>query len=730
MTFDAIWAVLLLPLGGFLFQALFGSRIEGMFGKATGRRILGTLAVLPLAIGFIISLALAGQLANLEGAERFVVSTWFNWIDLQTITIPFELRVDGLSLTMALIVTGVGALIHLYATGYMSEDKDYARFFTYLNLFIAFMLMLVLGNNLALVFIGWEGVGLCSYLLIGFWYQDIENAKAANKAFIVNRIGDWGMALGMFLIFVCFASSQDILHGETRYLSFDVILPLAREVLGQFGMTVVLAVPLLLFIGAMGKSAQFPLYLWLPDAMAGPTPVSALIHAATMVTAGVYLVTRCHVFFELAPMSMLIVAIVGAFTALFAATVALGQTDIKKVLAYSTVSQLGYMFLACGVGAFSTGMFHVTTHAFFKALLFLGAGAVIHAMAHNQDMRSYGNLKKYLPITYITMLFGWLAISGIPPFSGFFSKDDILSKSFLSSHYWHEAGWLIDSRVLYGVGIATALLTAMYMTRMFWLTFYTGQERWREMPKRVNEEGHEHQGVHHPHTEHHEDEHGFYYSDEEMSRRAEEHHHDHELLPSHEPHEVKPAMWIPLAVLAALSIIGGGVLSGLYPFSELLHLDIPHLFKDWNSFAAQPIYLPYGEMYHGTHATEWVLIAASIGIAVAGIGLMAGRYKSGLPEREKQIVGIQRLAGNQWGFDSAMGKLFVTSGGRFATGAYRWFDSAVIDGVFVHGSAFVVSTLGKLFRRAQTGYVRTYAFAMLLGCVLLISYIVYRSNLP
>src|SRR5688572_3379897 len=403
LTFDWIWGVLLLPLGGFLLQALIGKSLADRFGK----RACGALAVIPIAAAFALALALTVQLAGTDG--RLAISTWFDWIAIDTLRVPFELRVDTLSMTMALIITGVGALIHLYATGYMAEEKEYSRFFTYLNLFIAFMLMLVLGNNLALVFIGWEGVGLCSYLLIGFWYTSIENAKAANKAFIVNRIGDWGMVLGVFLIYCVFAGNSGLLpEGETRFLSFDVILPLAEQVLAGYGPVIVNAIPLLLFVGAMGKSAQFPLYLWLPDAMAGPTPVSALIHAATMVTSGIYLVTRCHIFFELAPMAMMIVALVGAFTAIFAATIAFGQTDIKKVLAYSTVSQLGYMFLACGVGAFSSGMFHVTTHAFFKALLFLGSGAVIAAMAHEQDMRRYGNLKKYLPITYWTMLIGWL----------------------------------------------------------------------------------------------------------------------------------------------------------------------------------------------------------------------------------------------------------------------------------------------------------------------------------
>ncbi|MGI8922423.1 MAG: NADH-quinone oxidoreductase subunit L [Fimbriimonadales bacterium] len=745
VTFDWIWAVLLLPLVGFLVQAAFGKRQIDAFGIEKGRRICGALAVIPIALAFLIGVVICVKLGALDPEHRLHISTWFNWIDLQSLKVPFELRVDPLAMTMVMIITGVGALIHLYATGYMADEKDYPRFFTYLNLFIAFMLMLVLGNNLPLVFIGWEGVGLCSYLLIGFWYEDIANAKAANKAFIVNRIGDWGMALGMFLIYCVFAANTNLLpEGETRFLSFDVILPLAEQVLGGYGPMVVTAIPLLLFIGACGKSAQFPLYLWLPDAMAGPTPVSALIHAATMVTAGVYLVARTHIFFELSPFAMMVVACIGAFTAIFAASIAFGQMDIKKVLAYSTVSQLGYMFLACGVGAFGSGMFHVTTHAFFKALLFLGSGAVIMAMAHNQDMRNYGNLRKYLPITYFTMMMGWLAICGIPIWAGFFSKDEILGRVYLSAHYWQEQGWAVNPVILYGIGLVTALMTAAYMTRMFWLTFYSGEERWRKLEPEHHQDEHEvfpsvvgspqaavgaSQSAVVPDGAVDHDEHGFFHSAvggrQSPVVSPEEH---HSLDARHEPREVGFAMWFPLAVLALLSLLGGAILAGFKPLTTLFHIDTTHLFEAWNAPSVEPRTFSH-EIYHGTISTEWMLVLASVAAAVLGIVVVALRYRKSMPRHEVEFKsGLQRAAGAQWFFDGALYKLFVDLGGRFSAGLYRWFDKGVIDGIFVHGAAKLAGGFGLLFRKTQTGYARYYAMAMLAGVIAIMSYIIYATT--
>jgi len=732
--FHLVWAVVLLPLAGFLFQASLGKAIERTWGKENGRMVLGWIGVLPVALAFGASLYLLSLLRSLPEEERLVISTWFDWLNLQTLRIPYELRIDVLSLTMALIVTGVGSLIHWYATGYMGEDRDYPRFFTYFNLFIVFMLTLVLANNLLLLFIGWEGVGLCSYLLIGYWYEDVENAKAANKAFIVNRIGDWGMTLGMFLIAIVFASNQGVLGpNESRYLSFDVILPKAQEVLFGYSPWIVFGIPFLLFVGAMGKSAQFPLYLWLPDAMAGPTPVSALIHAATMVTAGVYLVARCHIFFELAPNSMMVVACVGAFTAIFSATIAFGQTDIKRVLAFSTVSQLGYMFLATGVGAFSAGMFHLTTHAFFKALLFLGSGVVILAMAHNQDMRNYGNLWKYLPITYFTMMMGWLAISGVPIWAGFFSKDEILGKVYASSTWWGDATGLPLVQICYWIGLITAVLTAGYMTRLFMLTFLGGEERWRKL---TLESGHaEVSEIHEPSPtsvhreggstiEHSEKESGFYLTDEEILLREKEEHEEHHMLsPKHTPKEVGASMTIPLIVLGALSLLGGAVLSGLHPLSEVIGLRIPNYFEEWLAPALEGSVLPRGEMFHTAHSTEILLILASVLAALLGIAYHWRRYMRGLPSDEQEMRGWRDLALKQWLYDPILMRFFVHHLGRLAHGFYRWFDAGVIDTIFVNGSAWVVGIFGRVLRRFQSGYARAYAMAMLVGGVILLTYI-------
>ncbi len=719
---NAIWWVLLLPLGGFLFQSIAGRWVLRWLGWERGRNVLGFMGVLPVALGFVLSVGLVVSLGRLSPAEREVVTHWFSWIDLYTLHVPWELRIDALSLTMVLIVTGVGAIIHLYATGYMAEDRDYPRFFTYMNLFVFFMLLLVLANNFVVLFVGWEGVGLCSYLLIGYWYENLENARAANKAFIVNRIGDWGFALGIFLLYVLYAERGDLLGDERRLLSFDVVFPYAREVLGGHSEWILLAVPLLLFVGAMGKSAQFPLYLWLPDAMAGPTPVSALIHAATMVTAGVYMVARCHILFELSPVAMMVVAIVGTFTAFFAATVAFAQTDIKRVLAFSTVSQLGYMFLACGVGAFSSGMFHVTTHAFFKALLFLGAGAVIVAMAHEQDMRRYGNLAKYLPLTYFTMLIAVLAISGIPPFAGFFSKDEILTKAFASEHLWRDS-WLVSPRFLYGVGLITALLTALYMTRMFLLTFGGRQERWRLMERGEHREHREPHPQTHPveAEEEEEDPYDFFLPAEEVPHPVES---EHPLTPDHHPKEPGWTLTFPLVVLAVLSLVGGWVLAGGNPFSELLGAHVPHFFEEWNASVLRSETL-LAEAPHVSKGVEIALIFVSVLAGVAGIGLSFWRYRSGLPASEVSFSGWMRWAYRQWGYDPAMMRLFVDYGGRFANGVKRWFDEALIDGVFVHGSAFIVATLGRFFRRAQSGYVRAYAMAVFAGAVVILGYVIW-----
>jgi NADH-quinone oxidoreductase subunit L len=431
-----VWLVPLLPLVGFVIIGLFGKKMsKGLVGTIGSGVVLGSFAV---ALGMFFELS--GQV------QKSITIDLFSWITAGKLSIPFSFLIDPLSSLFLLIITGIGFLIHLYSTGYMHDDEGFARFFAYLNLFIFFMLLLVLGSNYLIMFVGWEGVGLCSYLLIGFWFKNTAYNNAAKKAFVMNRIGDLGFLLGIVLIFVTFGS-----------ISYHEVFEQAKNY--ATGNPVLVAITLLLFIGAMGKSAQLPLYTWLPDAMAGPTPVSALIHAATMVTAGIYMIARSNILYTLSPFTMEFVAVTGVCTALFAATIGLAQNDIKKVLAYSTVSQLGYMFLALGVGAYTGAVFHVMTHAFFKALLFLGAGSVIHAMSGEQDIRKMGGLKKYIPITHATFLIGTLAIVGFPGFSGFFSKDEILAHA-----YEHN-------KLLWFLGVLGAGMTTFYMFRLYFLTF-------------------------------------------------------------------------------------------------------------------------------------------------------------------------------------------------------------------------------------------------------------------
>jgi NADH-quinone oxidoreductase subunit L len=709
--FPSIWLVFFLPLVGFLVQSLLGGSVVRFLGPKFGRTLMGALAVLPVAAAFLVAVDITVQLAGRPVGERAVVETLFPWIQLFGLNVPFEFRVDTLSMTMTLIITGIGALIHLYATAYMAEDRDFPRFFTYLNLFIAAMLVLVLGNNLVLTFVGWEGVGLCSYLLIGFWYKDIANSKAANKAFIVNRIGDWGFTLGLFGVATLVAANRDFLGvTDPRWLSFDIILPKAPELLALYP-GIATAIALLLFIGAMGKSAQYPLAIWLPDAMAGPTPVSALIHAATMVTSGVYLLNRMSDWFLASPVAMAIVAGVGAVTALIGAATAFGQTDIKKVLAFSTVSQLGYMFIACGVGAFYAGLFHVVTHAFFKALLFLGSGAVIHAMAHDQDMRNYGSLAKRLPITYLTMGIGWAAIAGIPfLFAGFWSKEAILGPAVnlekavmlgpLTVGQW--AGWL---------GFVVAAMTACYMTRMMALTFGTSEERWRAIePAHAH---HHHAHVHH-HHDHGPDPHGFYMSDEEAAlheaQQAEDGHHT--LDRNHEPHEVPMLMWLPLVVLAVFSL--GWLGAWLYEGGVL---------KTWLTG------MPY-KSKHGPVSHE-ILIGLSFLTSLGGIALGLWMYWKKLPESEswdlKKWSPLRLAASRQFAIDEVLGEGSIKAGG--VIGSVSWaFDRYVVDGI-AHLIALVSGGFGHALKWVQGGYVRGYALLMQIGVVVLIGYLIYAVSM-
>jgi NADH-quinone oxidoreductase subunit L len=457
---DYLWIIPLLPL--------LGSAINGLFGARWSNKIVTTVAVGSTGLSFAAALEAVREFSQLSPEQIPWVKQYFSWIAAGSFRAGFDLQIDQLTVVMLMVVTGVGWLIHIYATGYMAHEGGYYRFFSYLNLFMFFMLILVMAANYVLLFVGWEGVGLSSYLLIGFYFLKKSAADAGKKAFIVNRIGDFGFMLGMFLLFRTFGTLDFV-------ALFDKAGHWPPEAMGQLGTFTIAC--LLLFMGACGKSAQLPLYVWLPDAMEGPTPVSALIHAATMVTAGVYVVARSHLLFTHAPTAMLVVAVVGCATAIFAATIGLVQTDIKRVLAYSTVSQLGYMFLACGVGAFSAGIFHLMTHAFFKALLFLAAGSVIHAIGGEQDMRHMGGLSKKIRWTYTTMLTATLAIAGAPLFAGFFSKDAILFSAFQSENGGH---------VLYAFGLLTALLTAFYMFRLIFLTFH-GKPRYDEHHVHVHE---------------------------------------------------------------------------------------------------------------------------------------------------------------------------------------------------------------------------------------------------
>ena len=538
---ELIWLIPALPLLGFLLILVFG--------RVLGEPKSGLLATTMVAGSFLVTVAVFFDLLGRSAEERHHVETVFSWMPIGSLSVDLAFLADPLSITMALFVTGIGSLIHLYAVGYMHGDPKFSKFFLYLNLFVFSMLMLVMGENLLVTFLGWEGVGTCSYFLISFWHTRESAATAGKKAFVTNRVGDWGVMMGMFLAF-----------GAVGTLSYEGINH-AAETGAMSGVTAT-AIALMLFVGACGKSAQLPLYIWLPDAMEGPTPVSALIHAATMVTAGVFLMTRVNPVIEIAyDWAPTIIAIVGVATALFAATIAVAQTDIKKVLAYSTVSQLGFMFLAVGSGAYAAAIFHMVTHAFFKALLFLGSGSVIHGMHHEQDMRRMGALRVLMPVTALTFIVGWLAIAGVPPFAGFWSKDEILLYA------------LAKSPILYAVGLVTALLTAYYMTRQVIMVFF-GEARWKD--------------------------------------RSEEHgaHGDFE------PHESPPTMLIPLVVLAGLSIVGGGL---QLPFSKDLHF-LEHWLEPVIEFGEADIKKTWA------YDNKYVLLLVAIVVAVAGIAAAVAVY--------------------------------------------------------------------------------------------------------
>jgi NADH-quinone oxidoreductase subunit L len=622
-----VYLIPLFPLVSFVIIALFGKNLS--------KSITTFLAPGSILASFVVALLIFFSQVSTNQSVTVPLFSWFQVGDFQA---DFSFLVDSLSILFTMVITGVGFLIHVYSTGYMHDEKDYNRYFSYLNLFVFFMLLLVLGDNLLLMFVGWEGVGLCSYLLIGFWFRNINYSNAANKAFIMNRIGDLGFLLGIILTFGVF--------GSINY----------HEVFAQAGSVVVDGklitwITVLLFIGAMGKSAQIPLYTWLPDAMAGPTPVSALIHAATMVTAGIYMVARCGVLFSMSDFTMQLISIIGISTALLAATIALFQNDIKKVLAYSTVSQLGLIFCALGAGAFSAGVFHVVTHAFFKALLFLGAGSVIHGMSGDQDIRNMGGLKKKMPVTYITFFIATIAISGIPPFAGFFSKDQMLAEIF------------VHNKVLFVLAVVVSLMTAFYMFRLLFLTFF-GEFRGNSIQK-------------------------------------------------NHVHESPKSMTIPLMILAALSVVGGFI-GFPHELGHQLHL---HHWLD--GFLATSIKTGKIEM---TLTTELILMATTI-ILILTVILIARKLfvsKNQVPESDEAAMPLwKEVIYYKYYIDEIYEAVVVKPLNRISGLLYHYIEKSGIDAM-VNGIGTSVVNWSQLLRLSQTGGLGFYVMAMVISILVLI----------
>jgi NADH-quinone oxidoreductase subunit L len=661
----------LLPFLGFVVNAFVGRRLP--------KPVSGGLACLAMFAAFVVGATASWQLAGLPEGQRIIEQTAWSWMVSGDFDLPFEFRLDPLGAVMVLVVSGVGFLIHVYSTAYMHEEVDgeYARYFSYLNLFAAFMLVLVLGANFLVMFVGWEGVGLCSYLLIGFWYKKKSASDAGKKAFVVNRIGDFAFLVGMLLAFREFGT-----------LDFLAIATEAAGMSPEVTFGTISLMTLLFFIGATGKSAQIPLYTWLPDAMEGPTPVSALIHAATMVTAGVYMIGRNAELFSLAPETMAIVAVVGAVTALMAGTIGLVQNDIKRVLAYSTVSQLGLMFLAMGVGAFTAGIFHLYTHAFFKALLFLGSGAVIHAMAGEQDIRRMGGLRTALPVTYWTFLVGTLAIAGIPGLAGFFSKDEILFYTFYRGH-----------TLLWTIGAITSLLTATYMFRLVYMTFH-GPARVARSPQA----GHQDSGDAPPAHDHHGHGHG------------------------HGLHDAPPAMAIVLVVLAIGSVLAGYVgvphaLGGANHIDKFLKPSFhPAAFVDGGAGPGEPA---SAEAEAAKHKVELSLMGVSSAVALAGIGLATFfflRRRDAADRAAERFAGLHRLLLNKYYVDELYDAAIVHPVQRTSERLlWRSIDAGVIDGA-VNGTGAVVRGWAAVLRLAQNGSVRTYAASLFLGVLVVLAY--------
>ena len=670
MPASYLWLIPLLPFAGFL--------INGTLGRKFPRALVSVIALLCTAIpaGLVAWLWIT---LNAPGAPESISLVGCPWISITGLQVDFALTVDHLTLIMLGVVTGVGFLIHIYSVGYMAHEEGYWRFFAYLNLFMFFMSILVLAESFLLLFVGWEGVGLASYLLIGFYFKKDSAANAGKKAFIVNRIGDFGFLLAMFLIVANFGS-----------LNFEHVFSSISANPDWHG-GILTAIALLLVVGAAGKSAQIPLYVWLPDAMEGPTPVSALIHAATMVTAGIYMVARCHTLFDRSPYALGVVAIIGAATAIFAACIGIVQHDIKRVLAYSTVSQLGYMFLACGVGAYTAGIFHLLTHAFFKALLFLAAGSVIHALSGEQDMRKMGGLRKHIPVTFWTMTMGVVAIAGIPPWAGFFSKDEILFQAFISPNPIGKLLWF--------VGLVTAGMTSFYMFRLWFKTFF-GPEKFDE----------------HTSLDHH----GAAVHAKSTSTLVIEDTHGH----SHTPHESPWIMLFPLVILAILSVIGGwvGVPAALGGHNEIEHFLDP-VFSTGTTETVTTT---------ASHGLELILAAVSVLTALLGFYIAYLFYykKRGTASAlAKKSPAIYRLVENKFYIDEIYSAFLVTPLLMFT----RIFLGGLIDSVLVNGSGKAAGAttkgLSTLTSRIQSGNIRSYAGWLALGAAAVLLVMIFGRTL-
>ncbi|MDD2899365.1 MAG: NADH-quinone oxidoreductase subunit L [Desulfuromonadaceae bacterium] len=663
--FDNVWLIPLFPLIGFLINGLFGKKIKN-------EAVIGGIGTLMIFLSFLVSCGILMQMIGLPPEQRVFEKVIFPWIHSGNFKADMAFLVDPLSAIMIMVVTGVGSLIHLYSIGYMHGEEGFYRFFAYLNLFCMSMLLLVLGSNMLVMFIGWEGVGLCSYLLIGYYFHKKSAGDAAKKAFVMNRVGDFGFLIGLFTLYWWFGSNHNIWT-----INF-VEIKAASHLLPYGG--VVTVATLCFFVGATGKSAQIPLFTWLPDAMEGPTPVSALIHAATMVTAGVYMIGRMSFVFIKSPETMMVIAIVGAATAIFAATIGTAQNDIKRVLAYSTVSQLGFMFLAMGVGAFSAGIFHLMTHAFFKACLFLGSGSVIHSMHHAlhkihshddaQDMRNMGGLKSAMPITFLTFLVSTIAISGIPGFSGFFSKDEILWMAFANSYHGNL------NIVLWGIGAVAACFTAFYMFRLVFMTFF-GECR--------------------------------------INPKAKSYLHESPLV-----------ITIPLMVLGTLAVFGGYL-----GMPKLLGM-LPNYFEHW----LEPVFElanEYGGTYahhgaHPSHAVEWGLMGLSVVIALVGIAIAFTMYVKNTELPGKFVATfptLHRAVYNKWYIDEIYDYVFVNPCKALGQFLWKGFDVLIVDGV-VNGVANVVMGFSGIFRYMQSGYIYNYAFSMALGVVVMLGYFIFK----